>query len=261
MRSTSVSGELAVEPTKLNGLNVPLPLGPLRRLNLGKGDNDMQDCKSSSRTDLANMGSDSSLSGSQAGSTESLSSKLRRASTTDLVRMASKSSMRSLKSQFDRLTFRRASSGSASPRPGSNLQTRRAIFPPPPSTIEALLEDNEKHAEARAAFHEFVRKEHSEENLLFYEACSVLESGVAQGGLSFDDANYLVEVYVVDGGEHQINIPGPVKQRIYKAQAEEDLEKLCACLVEAKGVVLAVLQQDSYARFLNKVTQDTVGGQ
>lgn len=122
----------------------------------------------------------------------------------------------------------------------------------------ATLRSALNHKRCRPLFEAHIKKEFSEESILFFDAVSSALATVAlPGALAGESrqslmllARKLVDEYIVDGSQQQVNIPGGMQKAIIAAEKTGDAETLFSEFRNAQGEIYLLMARDNWPRFV-----------
>jgi len=114
------------------------------------------------------------------------------------------------------------------------------------------------HKKCRSLFEAHIKSEFSEESIRFYDAvASALATAALPGALEGPSKDtmatlgtQLVNEYVVDGCDAQVNIPGKMQKEIEAADKAKDLRTLFDKLRDAQAEIYLLMARDNWPRFI-----------
>jgi len=99
----------------------------------------------------------------------------------------------------------------------------------------------------RVMFKEFVRSEHSEENLTFWEECQKFQ-GIENPEDLPAAMKAIFNRYLIEGASSEVNIPANIRSKVQKRVNDNDVSR--STFDDAVLSIQSLMNKDSYTRFL-----------
>ena len=122
------------------------------------------------------------------------------------------------------------------------------------ATLRSVL----SHKRSRPLFEAHIKSEYADESIKFFDAAaSCLATAGLKGALEGDSrtgimmmAKKLVDEYIVDGADSQVNIPGGMQKAIEAADKAGDAATLFEKMKDAQAEIYLLMARDNYPRFV-----------
>ena len=119
------------------------------------------------------------------------------------------------------------------------------------STLKSIL----AHNKARPLFEAHIESEYSGENIKFYDEVSAYlekaKKGEGDNATLSAEANSLIDMYITDGAELQVNIPSGMQRAIVAwRKSGEPVSAVLPHLTSAQSEIYTLMSRDNYARFV-----------
>jgi hypothetical protein len=123
------------------------------------------------------------------------------------------------------------------------------------ATVNVNLYDLLQTKTGEEGFEKHLQSEYSQENLAFYKAVQAFAKNAAAGdGDAAKAAKDLVQKYVKEGAEEQVNLPGPTTKRCLEKVAAVEAAggggaAWADVFKEAEAEIFKLMERDTYKRF------------